>query len=283
MQRGVNLTIFEGIILGLIQGLAEFLPISSSGHLAILQHFFGIEEDKVLVFAVLLHIGTLFSLLVVYYKDLWELIKELIAAIRDIASGKGLRVEANETRRLGYMIIVATIPTGIIGMLFSDLFESMYTSMAAIGVCLLITGLLLWIAEKLKQTGKDIKSMKFRDAFLVGLFQCIAIAPGVSRSGSTIFGSLFTGLNRPLAVKFAFLISIPAILGAALVEAPEAFASGMDPSSITAVLIGVLVAAVSGVVAIKTMIRVVSGKKLYIFSYYTWIVGALLLIHTFME
>lgn len=278
------MTLLEGIILGLVQGLAEFLPISSSAHLAILQHFFGIEGDKILGFTVLLHMGTLISLIAVYYKDLWELIVELVAAIKDIFTGKGLRADANDTRRFGYMIIVATIPTAIFGVLFNDFFASLYDSMAAIGVCLLITGCLLFAAEKMHQKGKNIGQMKFRDAFIVGLFQSVAIAPGISRSGATIVGGLFSGLDRALAVKFAFLISIPSILGAAVMEAPGAFAGGLTSGgSLVPIIVGVLMAAIAGFVAIKAMIRIVSGKKLYIFSYYLWIVGVLLLIHTFVK
>jgi undecaprenyl-diphosphatase len=274
------LTLFEGIILGLVQGLAEFLPISSSGHLAILQHFFGIDGEKVLSFAVLLHLGTLISLLVVYFKDIWELILELGAVFKDVFTGKGMRINANETRRLGFMIIVATIPTAIIGILFNDFFSALYNSIIAIAICLLITGTVLWIAEKMESKGKNISKMKFRDAVLVGIFQSIAISPGISRSGATIVGGLFSGLNRTLAVKFAFLISIPSILGAVVLEAPDAFAEGMDKALLLPIFIGVLVATISGIIAIKTMIKVVSDKKLHIFSYYTWTVGALVLVYS---
>ena len=122
------MTYFESIILGLTQGLAEFLPISSSGHLALLQQWFGIEEDKVLLFAVLLHVGTLISVFIVYWRDIWELIVELFLTIKDIFTGKGLRLKERPVRKLGVMIIVATIPTGIIGILFNDFFDSLYTS-----------------------------------------------------------------------------------------------------------------------------------------------------------
>jgi undecaprenyl-diphosphatase len=276
------LTLFEGIILGLVQGFAEFLPISSSGHLAILQHFFGIDGEKILSFAVMLHFGTLLSLFAVYYKDIWDLILELLSTFKDVFAGKGLRINANETRRLGFMIIVATIPTAIIGLLFNDLFSGLYNSLSSIGICLLITGTVLWFIEKKEPKGKNVSNMKFMDAVLIGLFQSIAIAPGISRSGATIAGSLFSGLNRALAIKFAFLISIPSILGAVILEAPNAFAEGMDTQFVVPIIAGVIVAAVAGFIAIKTMIRVVSNKKLYIFSFYTWTVGALVLLYTFI-
>jgi undecaprenyl-diphosphatase len=277
------LTLFEGVILGLIQGLSEFLPISSSGHLAVLQHFFGIEGENVLTFAVLLHLGTLISLIAVYYKVIWELILELLAVIKDILSGKGLQINKNTNRKLGVMIIAASIPTGIIAMLFNDLFAGLYNSLPAIGVSLLLTGCFLWQAERMNQKGKNVGEAKYRDALFVGLCQGIAIIPGISRSGATIVGSLFSGLNREFAVQFAFLISVPAILGAALLEIPEAFAEGFAEEMLLPIVAGVAAAAISGYIAIRTMIRVVCNKKLYIFSLYTWIAGSLLLIYTFMN
>jgi undecaprenyl-diphosphatase len=277
------LTLIESIILGLVQGLSEFLPISSSGHLAILQHFFGIEGESVLAFAVLLHLGTLISLIAVYYRVIWELILELFATIKDVATGRGVQINKNETRKLGVMIIVATIPTGFMGLFFNDFFTGLYNSIPVIGLCLIITGCFLWLAERMGQKGKSVREMKFRDALFVGLCQGIAIVPGISRSGATIVGSLFSGLNRELAVRFAFLISIPAILGAVILEAPAAFAEGLDSQMVLSVVAGVAVAAISGYVAIKTMIRVVSNQKLYIFSFYTWIAGGLVLLYSFMN
>jgi len=252
------LTLFEGVILGLIQGLSEFLPISSSGHLAVLQHFFGIEGENVLTFAVLLHLGTLISLIAVYYKVIWELILELLAVIKDILSGKGLQINKNTNRKLGVMIIAASIPTGIIAMLFNDLFAGLYNSLPAIGVSLLLTGCFLWQAERMNQKGKNVGEAKYRDALFVGLCQGIAIIPGISRSGATI-------------------------LGAALLEIPEAFAEGFAEEMLLPIVAGVAAAAISGYIAIRTMIRVVCNKKLYIFSLYTWIAGSLLLIYTFMN
>lgn len=269
----------QGIILGLAQGLSEFLPISSSGHLALLQYFFGISSENVLPFAVLLHLGTLISVFIVYWKDIVALVKELGAVIKDIFTGKGLRINANPTRRLGFMIIVATIPTAIIGLLFNDLFNAMYLSLIAIGIGLLITGTILVIAERMGRNSKGIKEMKFRNAFFVGLMQGVAICPGISRSGSTLFGGLISGLNREFAVKFAFLISIPSILGSVIVEAPDAFKAGMDMSFIGPVVVGVLVSALSGLFAIKAMIKLVSNKNLMGFSVYTWALGIVVIVY----
>ena len=276
------MTYLEAVILGLVQGLAEFLPISSSGHLALLQQWFGIEEDKVLLFAVLLHVGTLISVFIVYWRDIWELIVELCLTIKDIFIGKGLRLEERPVRKLGVMIIVATIPTGLIGILFNDFFDSLYTSVLPIGIGLIITGFLLTLAERMGTSRRGIKQMNYRNAVFIGLVQGIAICPGISRSGSTLFGSLVCNLNREFAVKYVFLISIPSILGSAVLEAPAALEAGLDPAFLGPIIVGMVVAAISGLIAIKTMIKVVSNKKLNYFSYYVWLLGAAVIIYSFI-
>ncbi len=271
------MTYIQAIILGLVQGLAEFLPISSSGHLALLQYFFGIESDQVLAFTVMLHVGTLLSVFIIYWKDIKDLVVELIATIRDVCTGKGLRINANPTRRLGFMIIVATIPTALIGLLFEDFFEGLYSSLVGICLGLIFTGFILLLAERKGRQDKDIETMKFRHAVFVGIMQGIAICPGVSRSGSTLFGSLMSGLKRELAVKFAFLISIPSILGSVILEVPDALEEGVDAATIGPMIVGVIVAAISGIFAIKAMIRVVTGRRLVGFSIYVWLVAVVVL------
>lgn len=273
------MTYFEATILGLVQGLAEFLPISSSGHLALLQNWFGIDEAKVLLFTVLLHVGTLISVFIMYWRDIWELIVELGLTIKDLCTGKGLKMEERPVRKLGVMIIVATIPTAIIGFAFKDFFDSLYTSVIPIGIGLIITGFLLVFAEKKGESTRGIKEMNLRNAIFIGTVQGIAICPGISRSGSTLFGSLICNLDRKFAVKFVFLISIPSILGSAILETPAAIEAGISLSQLGPVLWGMLVAAVSGVVAIKSMIKIVSDKKLSIFSYYVWILGLIVVIY----
>lgn len=263
----------EAIVLGLVQGLSEFLPISSSGHLALLENLFEIKEESVLFFAVLLHIGTLVSIFIVYHEDIYALIKELGLLFKDIFSGKDLRIEERPIRKLGIMIIVSSIPTAIMGLLFSNFIDKVFGSLIVISICWIITGFILFFSEKLKSNSKEIEGMKYRNAIFIGICQGLAIMPGISRSGSTIVGSLVTGLKREFAVEFAFLISIPAILGSAILEFPKAIKAGIDPSTIGPMIVGFLVAAISGYFAITTMIRIVSKHKMIYFSYYVWVIG----------
>lgn len=267
------MTYLQAIILGLVQGLAEFLPVSSSGHLALLQYFFKVETDNVLLFTVLLHLGTLVSVFIIYWKDIVELVIELCKTIKDICTGKGPRINSSPTRRMGFMIIVATIPTAIIGFLFQDFFASLYLSIVSIAIGLIFTGIILLIAEKMGKNDKDVMKMKWRHAILIGCMQGIAICPGVSRSGSTLFGGLITGLNREFAVKFAFLISIPSILGSLILEAPDAINQGADMAMLGPIIAGVAVSTLSGIFAIKAMIKIVSNKRLIGFTIYVWLVS----------
>jgi undecaprenyl-diphosphatase len=277
------MTFLESIVLGLAQGLSEFLPISSSGHLALLEYFFGIDEDRVLAFATLLHLGTLFSIFFVYYKEIGALLLELCAVFHDIFTGRGPRVGANETRILGFMIIVATIPTAIVGLLLRDVFSGLYNSLVAIGAGLLITGCMMFVSERVARGAEDVSGLQFRHAFFIGLMQSVALCPGISRSGATITGGLFASMKRELAVRFAFLISIPSVIGAILLEAPEAFGAGVDGAMLPALGAGVIVSMISGFFAIKTMIRVVSSGKLRYFSFYTWIVGAAAILYSLIS
>lgn len=276
------MTLFESIILGLVQGLAEFLPISSSGHLAALQYIFGIDGSNVLTFTVMLHFGTLVAIFVVYWKDIVDLVKELFATIKDVCTGQGVQVNKNDTRKLGFMIITASVPTAIIGLLLNDFFESLYAKMTVIGVCLIITGCGLFFAERYGGGKRTIKDMNFRNAFFIGLCQSVAIMPGISRSGATMIGGLACKFDRAFAVRYAFLISIPSVLGAFLLEVPEAVRSVSDGTgmSLGVMLAGIAVAAVSGYAAIKVMIKAVTNKKLMYFSVYTWIAGAALIIYS---
>ena len=278
------MSIIQSIILGLVQGLSEFLPISSSGHLAVFQHFMGIREENVLTFTVMLHFGTLLSIFVAYWSDIVALVKELFLMIADICTGKGIQMNKNETRRLGVMIVIATIPAAVAGLLFEDFFNSLYSNMTFIGIGLLLTGTLLFVAEKWGGGDKDVERMSMKSAFFVGICQALAMCPGISRSGMTMVGGLASKYNRAHAVRFAFLISIPTVLGAFLLELPDAVEAIGQSSEAQmgagALVIGVAVAAVSGYAAIRVMIRAVTNKKLIFFSIYTWMAGAALIIYS---
>jgi undecaprenyl-diphosphatase len=278
------MTYLQAIILGVVQGLSEFLPISSSGHLALLQYFFNIKGDKVVMFTVMLHMGTLISVFIMYWSDIWALIKELFITIADLVRGRGLKLDERPVRKLGLMIIVSTIPTAIMGFAFNDFFESLYSNIALIGCGFIITGFMLYFAEKFGAAKKDIQQMNFRNAIFVGVLQGVAIAPGISRSGSTMVGSLTVGLKREFAVKYAFLISIPAILGSFVMEFKSAYTTIQQNTSMAGIIaLGVIIAAVSGIIAIKAMIKVVSNKKLKYFSYYVWALGAAVIIYSFVK
>ena len=271
---------FEAIFLGLVQGLTEFLPVSSSGHLLIAQHFLGISADSVLIFTILLHVGTLISIFFCYWDDLIALIKELFITIADLVTGKGLKLDERPVRKLGVMIIIASIPTAIIGLAFNDLFESFYETLLPTGIGLLFTGVLLWIAQSKRKNRMGIEQMRWTQAVIIGTMQGIAICPGVSRSGSTLVGGLLSGLEREFAVEFAFLISVPSILGSLILESHGESMGAAVGSSMGPIIVGCIVAALSGILAIKTMITVVRKYSLRFFSFYVWALGIFLIIYT---
>ena len=270
----------QAIILGLVQGLTEFLPVSSSGHLAIVQYFFDIEGDSVVIFTVMLHAGTLVSVIFMYWRDLWDLFVELLMTIGDLVTGRGLRLADRPIPRLGVMLVIASIPTGIIGILFNDIFESMYSTLIPIGIGLIITGCMLWFSERKRMGYKDETTMSYSNALVIGLLQGLAICPGISRSGSTLVGGLSCKLDRDFAVRFAFLLSFPAILGSLIFEMSDEAMMSILMGNLGPVLVGGVVAAVSGVFAIKTMIRIVRKSSLRLFSIYVWIIGIFVIIIT---
>ena len=277
------MTYLQAVILGLVQGLAEFLPISSSGHLALLENFFGIKEDSVLLYAVLLHFGTLVAVFVCFWKDIVELVKELFVTISDLVKGRGLRLDERPVRKLGVMIIISCIPTAIIGFLFGDVFEGFYSKPLIIACMFIVTAIMLLIAEKLGTGHRNIEKMNVRNALFIGIVQGIAIIPGISRSGSTLFSSLLVQLDRAFAVKYVFLISIPTILGSVILELPDGIKSGLGGANLGPVIVGVLVSFLCGLFAIKIMLKIVQNRKLQYFSYYLFILAAAVIIFTLVK
>lgn len=275
------MTTIQAIILGIIQGLTEFLPVSSSGHLVILQNFMGITEGS-LEFTIVLHLGTLLAVVVAYYKSIWNMIKEFFLMIGDLVTLKGANLDKSKYRRYIVYILVASIPAGIVGVLFEDFISEKFGSLIVVAIMLLITGVLLVLGDVLgKRNTKEIQQLGPKKSFIIGIFQMFAITPGISRSGSTIVGGLLSGLKKEEAVEFSFLMSIPAVLGSLLLKIKDILAIGAS-TSFTPLIIGFLCAAIIGYFSIVLLNSIVKKGKLYYFSIYCWIIGLALIIYNIL-
>lgn len=259
--------------MGLVQGLTEFLPVSSSGHLVLADSLLGIQTDTGILFEVMLHVGTLISVMIVFRRDIYNMVMEFFDILSDIQKGKGLRMKSSPYRVMLVMVIVSTIPTGIIGFMFKDFFERAFESSAIVSVMLLVTGSLLYAANRMKTGRKGPSDIKVPDAVIIGIFQGLAITPGISRSGSTIFAGISRGFSRELATKFSFIMSIPAIVGAAALEFSSLNNTCVSLDELIIMLAGTLAAVAAGTAAIKFLIGVLNRGKLHYFSYYCWLVG----------
>lgn len=273
----------KAIILGLIQGIAEFLPISSSGHLAIFKYVLGFDSDTGLLFDVLLHLGTLAAVFVCFYKDIFELIHEGFAIIFKFFSSlfgvlfkkkKWDPVVTTPYRRFVMLVIVSTIPTGILGILLKDVIELASATLLVPGILLLINGVQLLISDRLKDGEKTEKDASYKSALLVGTAQGVATFPGISRSGTTITACLACGFTREFAVRYSFIMSIPAILGALVLELLDFSAEAIETTQLLQYTIGTIVAGIVGYICIKTMLVIVKGKKFKYFAYYCFAMGA---------
>ena len=290
------MSVLQSIFLGIVQGLTEFLPVSSSGHLAILQNVFHIDTGNSILFDVLLHIGTLLVVFVVYWKDIWKLILEAIYMLGDILSNLGIflknrkstvaapykRVVRTNYRKFVVLLIVSTIPTGIIGYLGEKLIKNASATLLIPGICLLITGVLLLISDRAENCYKIPKDITYREGAIVGVAQGFATLPGLSRSGTTITACLLCGFDRKFAVKYSFILSIPAILGAAVLEISEISQETINAGDMGTYVAGMIAAALVGYVCIKTMLIVVKNKKFKYFSYYCFAVGVISIIGHFV-
>jgi len=283
MREGSALSWLSAFFLGLVQGIAEFLPISSSGHLAILQNFFKLEniEESHLFFDVLLHLGTLISVCIVYRKDIMEMLRALVGLFqkKDVDGGRPV-VQNDEKLRLALMIVIATLPLLVI-VFIKDYIEQLTGRSGFIGLMLVLTGCLLFVSDKLAQGNKAERKMTVVDALVVGVSQAIATIPGLSRSGVTITAGLCTGFSREFAVRFSFLISIPAIIGANLISIVGAIKAGVAWGNMPQYLLGVVVAATVGYVAIRLVKILVDKNKFGKFAYYCWAVGLITILLSF--
>ena len=270
------MSVLSSIFLGLVQGVAEFLPISSSGHLSLFQNFFGlVSAEGSLFFDVLLHLGTLIAVFVYYWKDIVALVKEFFHLIACVFSREKRRQMKRlpPNGRLILMIIVATLPLFVI-LPIKDKVEGLYGNTIFVGCALAVTGCILFFSDRMARGKKGPKSATMLDALLVGVGKAVAVVPGLSRSGTTISAGMMRGFHRRFAVRFSFLLSIPAVLGANILSIGEAVREGIDVSLLPAYIVGTLVAAVSGYFAIRLVNLLADKGKFGNFAYYCWGIGA---------
>ena len=292
------MSLLEAIILGFIQGVTEFLPVSSSGHLAIFKNFFGLKEAGI-AFDILLHVGTLVAVFVCFWKDIWELIVNGVGIIVDACKNIGVffmnlfggsksgkkpyhKVISTPYRRYVMLVIIATIPTGIMGILLKDTIEKVSMTLIVPGICLLMTSIILLIADNAKDGKENEGNVSYKKAGFVGICQGFATLPGISRSGTTITACLLAGMDRAFAVKFSFIVSIPTILGAAILDVPDMFKESISGTEMVNYIVGVVVSALVGYICIKTMLKVVRKKKFKGFAAYCAIMGLIAVIGFFV-
>lgn len=272
--------IWSAIVLGIVQGLAEFLPISSSGHLSVLQNLFHMNslEEGHLFFDVLLHLGTLVSIFICYWSDIKDMVREVFIVLRGGKTASGERIrQPLPAARLFLMLVIATLPLVLI-VPINDLVEELYYQSWFIGIAFLLTGCLLYVSDRMTPGSKTEKNMRIRDALIIGCCQCVATIPGLSRSGTTITAGIATGLDRQFAMRFSFLLSIPAVLGANILSIFRAVSEGFDVSLLPIYLVGMLTATASGIAAILLMKLISRKNKFGFFVYYCWAAGIITLV-----
>lgn len=267
--------IWEVIILGLLQGFTEFLPVSSSGHLVIAQDLLNVSNPGV-VLELMLHLGTLVSVFIVFWSDIVGLIRGFFSLLLSPRGRRPMTQELVTYRKLVLLLLVGIIPTALFGLALEPLFEQLFDSVKAVGLALLLTGIVLFSISRMRPGRRELGQMTFLDAIVVGVAQGCAIVPGLSRSGMTISSALARGLNRDTATRFSFLISIPTIAGAALLNIGDIINFSMGEQG-GMLLLGFIVAAVSGVIAIKVLVKLLQEGKLQVFAYYVWALGIFVL------
>ena len=281
------MTFFYSVFLGIVQGITEFLPVSSSGHLALFQNLFGIESNTNLLFDIMLHIGTLVAVFVVFRKDILRMFVEILRIIMDIVSNIKIflhnhkekdakryhKIIHNNYRKFVVMILVSSIPTAIIGMAARELVGMASLTLLIPGVCLILNGGLLLVADAAEAGNKIPKDASYTSAFMVGIAQGVSTLPGLSRSGMTISACILCGYDKRFAVKYSFIMSIPAIIGAAILEIPEITGSSVTLLQFVSYAVGAAVAGLAGYVCIKKMLRIVRKRRFRGFSVYCFIMG----------
>ena len=263
--------IYQALLLGAVQGITEFWPVSSTAHLALFQWFFGWGKPQ-LAFTVALHVGTLVAVVIYFRRRLWGLIKAWFASVRDREIGD------DRERRLAWFLVLATIPAVIAGLFLHDAAEVLESMPLFMAFMLASVGAILWYADSLKAGDRNLDSMGMRDALAVGIAQAIALAPGVSRSGATMTTALYAGYTREQAAEFAFLLSIPVIAGAALYEGAKVIKDGLPPGLGKAMLVGAVTAAIFGWFAVKYLLRYLQKGSFKPFVWYRFALALAVLI-----
>ncbi|MEN8210550.1 MAG: undecaprenyl-diphosphate phosphatase [Thermodesulfobacteriota bacterium] len=273
--------LYQGIILGIIQGLTEFLPVSSSGHLVLGQIFFGITQSQ-LVFDISVHMGTLFAVLVVYASDIKAMLVSTVNFFLKAIFFKPVvsLFKEDENLQMAGLILIGSIPTAIIGFGLKQFEHVLFTSRVLVGCMLILTGTVLWISRQYYFVENRTKGPGIKKALLIGICQGVAVIPGISRSGSTIAAGMFLGLDRHKAAKFSFLLSIPAILGAQVLSIKDMINSNLsiDPVTIYATIISFI----TGLIALKILLTLVHSGKFHLFAPYCWLIGALVILSKIM-
>lgn len=272
--------LLTSILYGIIQGLAEFLPVSSSGHLAIFRALTGSDLESFVAFEVLLHLGTFLAVIVMYYKDVWELIKHFFTLCGKLFKGKAGWKNLDAYEKLVVLLIIATIPL-LVSALVDHLLEALTTMLVVIGAILLLNACMLLLSDRLakRAAGKTLEEAKPLDAALIGICQFFAVLPGLSRSGTVITGSLWRGLTREEAVRFALLTSLPTMFGACVLKLPELFTSGTEPTQMLIYAAGAVAAFVVGLLAVG-LLRLIARKGSFRgFAYYCFAVGAAAIVY----
>ena len=270
------MNLFTSLLLGVIQGLAEFLPISSSGHLALAQHLLGVNTEVPAFFDVLLHLGTLLAVLVAYWGDVVEIVQEFFRGVGDVIHGT-TPTPVPPARRMILLIIVGTLPLFAILPIHKKV-QALGDSRVFIGMALVVTGFLLFACDLVHRGHKTERSATLLDALLVGVGQALATMPGISRSGMTISAGCFLGFERSFAVRFSFLLSIPAVLGANILSLKDALEAGVDWAAVPVYLAGVVASAVVGYACIRLLKLIAQKGRFGGFAYYCWAVGLLTLL-----
>ena len=270
------------VILGAVQGVAEFLPISSSGHLTLLQYYFGMENTDNL-FNILLHFATLLAVCVVYFQDIKDMVVEFFGFVGDLIHGKPSTGNPSEARRMILLLIVGTLPLFVV-LLVKDQVEALGNSPVFVSCALLVTGCILFFSDRMAHGRKTARSATIKDVLLVGIAQGLATVPGISRSGSTISAGMACGFERKFAVRYSFLMSLPAVLGATILEVVDVLQSnaGIPEGMLPKYLLGMAVASVVGYFSIQLVNLLASKGKFGAFAYYCWAAGVVSLGAYFM-